>query len=303
MPWTLVPGELIRRVDLHKEYSGSGRGGIAPLKRSKDVLVFSDPMEGVKYGYHDRWEDGVFHYTGEGQLGDQRMAAGNKAILNHLADGRALRVFKGVKGTVRYLGEFELDTTPWYWSNAEDRARAVRKVIVFRLRPIDMTLWARTPRKRALELGDPYTPVDETKASAPRDPFTVDPDTVDRGLRGHMATQNALAAFLTAAGVRPRRPKPGEPDFDLAWSKGGWWYVVEVKSLTAANETKQLRLGLGQVLDYQDRLLARHSSVRAVLAVERRPTDERWLQLCERHEVTLVWPEAFETVLLPRLAS
>ena len=64
---------------------------------------------------------------------------------------------------------------------------------------------------------------------------------------------------------------------------------------------KQLRLGLGQVLDYQDRLLTRHSQVRAILAVEHRPTDDRWLQLCERHEVTLVWPDTFATVLEGRL--
>jgi hypothetical protein len=67
------------------------------------------------------------------------------------------------------------------------------------------------------------------------------------------------------------------------------------------NEDKQLRLGLGQVLDYQDQLMARHSRVRAVLAVERRPTDDRWLQLRERHEVTLVWPETFGTVIEGRL--
>ena len=154
-----------------------------------------------------------------------------------------------------------------------------------------------------MELGDPYEAVDETKTTASRDPFSIDPDVVDRALRGHASTQNALAAFLETSGVSSRRPKPGEPDFDLTWSHPGWCYVTEVKSLSGGNEAKQLRLGLGQVFDYQDQLPTRHSKVRAVLAVERRPTDDRWLQLCERHEVTLVWPGAFETVLLPRLVS
>lgn len=303
MAWDLQPGVVIKRTELHARYSGGRQGGIAPLTKSKNVLVFSDPASGAKYGYHDRWEDGVFHYTGEGQVGDQTMTHGNKAILNHTDDGRALRVFKGVRGTVRYLGEFELDTEPWYWSIAEDRDKARRKVIVFRLRPIDMTLWARTPRRRKAALGDPYVPADESLATAPRDPFSPDPDTIDRGLRGHATTQNKLAAFLAKRGVQPRRPKPAEPDFDLAWTSGSWWYVAEIKSLLGTNEAKQLRLGLGQVLDYQDQLMTRHSQVRAVLAVERRPADDRWLHLCERHEVTLVWPETFETVLESRLVG
>jgi hypothetical protein len=231
------------------------------------------------------------------------MTRGNRAILQHSEDGRALRVFKDVKEIVRYLDEFELDADPWYPSVARDRTGAMRQVIVFRLRPLDMTLWARTPRRRRTELGTAYIPADEAAAAAPRDPFSVDPDLVDRGLRGHAKTQNALAAFLAGQGMTPCRPSPGEPDFDLAWVHSGWWYVAEVKSMTGANETKQLRLALGQVLDYQDRLLTRHSRVRAILAVERRPTDSRWIQLCERHEVTLVWPETFQTVLQARLVA
>jgi hypothetical protein len=301
MAWDLEPGDVIKRTELHARHSGGRQGGIAPLTKSKDVLLFSDPASGAKYGYHDRWEDGVFHYTGEGQVGDQAMTRGNKAILAHTTEGRALRVFKGVRGMVRYLGEFELDTESWYWSIAEDRKKARRKVIVFRLRPIDMTLWARTPKRRRAELGDVYAAVDESTTSAPRDPFSPDPDAIDRGLRGHARTQNKLASFLGAAGIEARRPKPAEPDFDLAWTHRGWWYVAEIKSLTGTNEAKQLRLGLGQVLDYQDQLMTRHSRVRAVLVVESRPADERWLQLCERHEVTLVWPETFETVLQDRL--
>jgi len=85
-----------------------------------------------------------------------------------------------------------------------------------------------------------------------------------------------------------------DPDFDLGWERGGVWFVAEVKSLTDSNETQQLRLAIGQVLDYQDRLSRRHSDVRAVIAVERAIRDRRWVALCERHNVILVWPETFE---------
>ncbi|WP_185921721.1 hypothetical protein [Streptomyces sp. WAC06614] len=45
-----------------------------------------------------------------------------------------------------------------------------------------------------------------------------------------------------------------------------------------------------QLLDHQDRLADRANSVRAVLWVEREPTEARWLALCNRVGITLAWP-------------
>jgi hypothetical protein len=90
--------------------------------------------------FRDGWQpDGCFHYTGEGQRGDQRMLSGNRSILDHEAEGRALRLFKGARGQVEYVGEFELDKKqPWYETDApETGGGPLRKVIVFRLRPLD----------------------------------------------------------------------------------------------------------------------------------------------------------------------
>lgn len=115
--------------------------------------------------------------------------------------------------------------------------------------------------------------------------------------------RNALAAYLTTAGITPLKLKPPDPDFDLGWSHRTGWYVAEVKSLTDQNEARQLRLALGQVLDYHDALSRRHPIVRAVIAVGRRPRDPRWISLCERHDVLLVWPETFAAVLSRVLAD
>jgi hypothetical protein len=65
--------------------------------------------------------------------------------------------------------------------------------------------------------------------------------------------------------------------------------VAEVKSLTDANEEKQLRLRLGQVLRYRN-LMRSGGVVRAVLALERKPTDDSWLGLFEMLDVIAVWP-------------
>jgi hypothetical protein len=141
-------------------------------------------------------------------------------------------------------------------------------------------------------LGDDYRPADELVAPATRDPFAVDPALVERGVRGHATTQNALAAHIKSAGLEPRSPNAGEPNFDVAWLVGSKIFVAEVKSLTAKNEEKQLRLGLGQVLRYADQLGGGLHRA-PVLAVEREPMDSSWLILCEKLGVLLVWPEVF----------
>jgi hypothetical protein len=143
------------------------------------------------------------------------------------------------------------------------------------------------------EFGTSYRREKEDAATSNRDPFAVDPDKVDRGLRGHARTQNALADSLEAAGVRPRSHGPTEPSFDLAWEAGGAVYVVEVKSLTKKNEERQLRVGLGQVLRYRDLLIGGGRNAHAVLAVERKPSDASWVKLCESLGVQLVWPMTF----------
>src|SRR5690242_21888397 len=114
--WSLNPGDTIERVKLHEEFGGRTQGGIGPSSKTPNVFVFTDPASGEQYGYIDAWRtDGCFHYTGEGQRGDQLMKSGNRAIAEHARDNRALRLFTGARGTVRYEGEFVLDVQePWY---------------------------------------------------------------------------------------------------------------------------------------------------------------------------------------------
>ncbi|MFF5314334.1 restriction endonuclease [Streptomyces massasporeus] len=135
--WDLEPGAVIERKQLHVKYGGRTQGGIGPSAKTPNVMIFTDPIAGEKHGYYDGWmPDGLFHYSGEGQYGDQRMLSGNASILNHKTEGRALRVFQGARGKVTYLGEFEADG--WYEADAPETGDGpLRKVIVFRLRPVD----------------------------------------------------------------------------------------------------------------------------------------------------------------------
>lgn len=144
-----------------------------------------------------------------------------------------------------------------------------------------------------------YIDAPERFSTKARDPFAIDPDKVDRGLAGHSITQNKLAARLRFHNLRPLPPVAGDPNFDLAWKEADGFVVAEVKSMTEANETGQLRLGLGQVLDFRDAMQRRRREpCRAVLAVETKPRDAtRWVAVCSAVGVELVWPSTFDRAI------
>jgi hypothetical protein len=141
-----------------------------------------------------------------------------------------------------------------------------------------------------------YRPANTKITTSAAKVFTRDPDEVDRGLRGHNVTQEKLADLVRAQGLTPGSSVDANCDYDLAWERAGMVYVAEIKSLTNQNERLQLRLGFGQVLYYAHRLRADGWTVQPVLAVERKPSDGTWLQVCEEHGVRLVWPENMDTL-------
>ena len=296
--WTLRPGDRIRRRELHARYGGSGQSGISPSRTTPNVLVFTDPRSGERHGYFDQWAaDDSFHYSGEGQRGDQTMTRGNLAILSHRADGRALRVFQGAKGTVQYVGEFVVDELePYTRAEAPSTANGPpRQVIRFHLVPIDRAV---TAGERD-QPGRPYRRRDEDVEVTSREAVTArDPDAAGRGLRAHHRLQNRLSDLVKAAGYTPMEPEsPLDPAFDLAWFVEGTLFVVEVKSCNQNNQTQQLRLGIGQVLDYEDTLLGRGHSVQPVLYLEKQPADPRWHGLTQRHGIQLIWPGSEQSLL------
>jgi len=145
------------------------------------------------------------------------------------------------------------------------------------------------PLAAGRSLGSEYRPADENVSSTAPEPFEVDPDKRDRGTRAHAVTQNALSELIRRRGFTPRSPKPGEPNYDLAWEEEGVLVVAEVKSVTRRNSEKQLRSALGQVLRYRSLLERGGGEVRSMIALSGAPHDERWVALCEEHDVHLIW--------------
>ena len=136
-------------------------------------------------------------------------------------------------------------------------------------------------------------PDEEVVTTRDRDPHSVDPNLVDRALRGHRRTQNLLHDVLVEAGLTPRSPVAGEPEFDIGWEDGDSLCIAEVKSMSHANEEKQLRLAVGQVLRYAHLLSAGQRPVCRFIALERQPQDPSWLELTAELDIRLMWPETF----------
>jgi len=125
-----------RWSDIHEPFGGSKQSGISPSRKALAVFLFTGDT-GEQYGYKDHFDrSGVFHYTGEGQLGDMTMTKGNLAIARHAQDGRALHVFRALgKGKGQeYVGEFAYVSHTYQPSR--DREGHPRQSIVFHLVPV-----------------------------------------------------------------------------------------------------------------------------------------------------------------------
>jgi hypothetical protein len=103
-------------------------------------------------------------------------------------------------------------------------------------------------------------------------PHVVDLAELDRATKRHMRLQDRLAEALRQRGIEPLSAAASEPRFDLAFESGGNRYVVEVKSGNPPG-SQQVRLGVGQVLEYRH-LLAQGKpvDVRPVILVETNPS-------------------------------
>ena len=125
-----------RRRDVHAKLGGNRQSGIADCSGQPYVLLFSN-KSGSSYGYEDGWrqEDEVFIYTGEGQVGDMEWKRGNKAIRDHVANGKSLLLFEGTstKGQVKFVGEFVC--SEFLMSQRPDIDGNLRNAIQFLLSP------------------------------------------------------------------------------------------------------------------------------------------------------------------------
>lgn len=127
-------------------------------------------------------------------------------------------------------------------------------------------LQGRVPARDAdLVVGVAYAPAVVTAPVSPQ-PTSCDADSFGAGCAVHMATLDALASYVASQGCKPLGPAIADPPFDLAWRHSDHLVVVEIRSIRDDNRRHQVRLGLGQVLEYRSVLMVRErATVRPVL--------------------------------------
>ena len=247
----LVMGQTLPRRDVHRLYGGQRQGGIATPDGLNAVLFFTDPAKGHRHGYYDGLAaDGRFHYVGEGQRGDQKLERGNRAILNHRANGKTLEGFltKGTAST--YLGEFELEGHYFTDAHETGEPNTLRQVVVFKLRPLG-DLPVALPALPITPAPQPRTdvvPVEEHNTerafvTPDREPYELE--------RRESALVQSYRQYLESEGYevgRLRIVPPGEsrPLYSDLWDQSNE-DLVEAKSTVTRD---QIRQAVGQLLDY-----------------------------------------------------
>jgi 5-methylcytosine-specific restriction protein A len=132
---SLMPGDELSNEKLCDVFGCSPQGGMRRSLRTNTLVLISNHVSSI---YHDRWIDGVLHYTGMGQQGDQRIEASQNKTLNESnANGVAVHLFEvHVDGVYTYVGRVRLASQP-YQERQADAGGQQRNVWVFPLAVVD----------------------------------------------------------------------------------------------------------------------------------------------------------------------
>jgi hypothetical protein len=123
--------------------------------------------------------------------------------------------------------------------------------------------------------------------------WALDPSELDRSTREHRVLENWLIETVQRSGLEPLDPA-GPPFFDVAWKVHDRMVICEVKTVRL-HQDQQLRLGLGQILDYVDQVRRGNDStigvVGAVLA-SGEPNEPRWVDVFRAAGIVLFSPDS-----------
>ena len=124
--------EYNRREDIHGALGGQMQGGISTPSEYPLIFLFTGDA-GDPFGYEDDFRaDGVYLYTGEGQVGDMQWLRGNQAIKDSIKDGKQLLLFEQTrKGFVRFVGNARY--LGHHFEQRPDKNGVLRSAIVFEL--------------------------------------------------------------------------------------------------------------------------------------------------------------------------
>jgi hypothetical protein len=135
----IQPATQLTSIDLKRIFRGQEEEGMRYSRATNSLLLVTDQnrLSGTSI-YGDEWVEGILHYRGTGQRGDQNIDfAGNKRLMHAAEDETGVHlVERSGKGHYRYLGRVHLAYDP-YRRNELDADGKMRLVWVFPLKLLD----------------------------------------------------------------------------------------------------------------------------------------------------------------------
>jgi 5-methylcytosine-specific restriction enzyme A len=107
----LKPGFTLDNNQIMETFKCSGQGGMRRSHETNTLILVSNHIESL---YEDRWEGGVFLYTGMGRVGDQTLTTQNKTVAESHTNNVEIHLFEVfVTKKYTYMGIVELASEPY----------------------------------------------------------------------------------------------------------------------------------------------------------------------------------------------
>lgn len=274
--WPLEVRDVVARRRIHDAYGGQEQSGIVTPRSIPDILIFTDPVSGARYGY-DRFEgldeDGSYWYTGQGQRGPQTFARGNLALRDAAVKGRTIRLFTTKGPLATYVGAFTNGQPTYRTETIRDVDGAPREGIIFNLVPLeaDETLLPTYAAASNETFIGEWNPPEFSDIVIPQ---VEPPDLGERVVsRVEFELQSTFGMWIASTGHPPKRLRlPAgsssvEPDVYVPTK--GW--IVEAKK---SSGRAYVRTAIGQVLDYVHIARLQHIEALPVILLPGRPEQD-----------------------------
>lgn len=131
-------GQIIDNSKLTSEFGCAPQGGMRRSKNTNTLVLISNHLASKDKIYDDKKIDGIYHYTGMGQVGDQSIYfSQNKTLLESKKNNVGLHLFEVFKPRqYTYMGCVELHGEPYAEEQIDAKGRP-RKVWMFPLKLLE----------------------------------------------------------------------------------------------------------------------------------------------------------------------
>lgn len=127
-------GSKLTNQELSSLFGCSTQGGMRRSHKTSTLVLISNNVESI---YKDRWKNGILHYVGMGQIGDQILKGNqNKTLAESDTNGVSVHLFEVFTDKeYTYAGRVKL-CGKYYQEEQFDKNGHKRKVYVFPIKVV-----------------------------------------------------------------------------------------------------------------------------------------------------------------------